>query len=386
MWSLPGPADAPTDDLQLQLEVFRETILLRGFGEDSQWVRTVSADGDRQRVHPAPGLLLGAAAPGCALVEPGRDRALGGPMEAAAGRVGGPATGGVQAPRTAPASHAGAGLRLLAGPRALGSMRPGAGPQTPSSSSSGPPPSTSSLTGGPAPGSHRFPEDVRQIPESFFQSFFLSNGRQPEPLQEAPRQPARAMGGIGWKGRISGGGPCSPLHGGPRHGGLRRETWPPLVKHRGRWATWSTTPPDSPESRGSATTTWLGAGGVYVQSESANLTARIPVGPCDVRGLAPVAEKVDLTHGRIPAGLFEVGAALVPEHTVHRAVLRRAVERALLPAGGARTGRDGNVPRIRAARRGGGGVPLPRDLPLLLLGHRQQGRAGVPNLRRRRTP
>ena len=51
----------------------------------------------------------------------------------------------------------------------------------------------------------------------------------------------------------------------------------------------------------------LGAGGLYVQSESAHLTARVPVAPCTVRGLAPVAEKVQLTHGPIPAGLFELG-------------------------------------------------------------------------------
>ena len=51
----------------------------------------------------------------------------------------------------------------------------------------------------------------------------------------------------------------------------------------------------------------LGQGGLYVQSESAHLTARVPVAPCDVRGLASVAEKVELTHGRIPAWLFEVG-------------------------------------------------------------------------------
>ena len=43
-WSLPGPADAPRDDLKLQLEVYGETILLRGFDGDSTWVRTVSAD------------------------------------------------------------------------------------------------------------------------------------------------------------------------------------------------------------------------------------------------------------------------------------------------------------------------------------------------------
>ena len=51
----------------------------------------------------------------------------------------------------------------------------------------------------------------------------------------------------------------------------------------------------------------LGSGGVYVQSESAHLTARVPVAPCEVRGLAPVAEKVLLSHGPIPAQLFELG-------------------------------------------------------------------------------
>ena len=51
----------------------------------------------------------------------------------------------------------------------------------------------------------------------------------------------------------------------------------------------------------------LGAGGLYVQSESAHLTARVLVAPCEVRGLAPVAEKVELAHGPIPARLFEIG-------------------------------------------------------------------------------
>ncbi len=51
----------------------------------------------------------------------------------------------------------------------------------------------------------------------------------------------------------------------------------------------------------------LGAGGLFVQSESAHLTARIPVAPCEVRGLAPVAEKVELAHGPIPSRLFELG-------------------------------------------------------------------------------
>ncbi len=51
----------------------------------------------------------------------------------------------------------------------------------------------------------------------------------------------------------------------------------------------------------------LGSGGVYVQSQGAHLTARVPVAPGSVRGLAPVAEKLQLTHGPIPAQLFALG-------------------------------------------------------------------------------
>ena len=51
----------------------------------------------------------------------------------------------------------------------------------------------------------------------------------------------------------------------------------------------------------------LGLGGVYVQSRSAHLTTRILFAACEVRGLAPVAEKLQLTHGPIPVRLFELG-------------------------------------------------------------------------------
>ena len=53
----------------------------------------------------------------------------------------------------------------------------------------------------------------------------------------------------------------------------------------------------------------LGRDGLYVQSESASLTARILVAPADVRGLAPVSEKLALAHGPIPAHVFELGLA-----------------------------------------------------------------------------
>ena len=51
----------------------------------------------------------------------------------------------------------------------------------------------------------------------------------------------------------------------------------------------------------------LGSGGVYVQSESAHLVARVLAAPCEIRGLAPVDGKVTLVHGPIPACLFELG-------------------------------------------------------------------------------
>ena len=53
----------------------------------------------------------------------------------------------------------------------------------------------------------------------------------------------------------------------------------------------------------------LGSGGVYVQSQSAHLVARVVVAPGSIRGLGPVTEKMKLAHGPIPAYLFELGLA-----------------------------------------------------------------------------
>ena len=97
------------------------------------------------------------------------------------------------------------------------------------------------------------------------------------------------------------------MHGGPGDGGLRGETWLPLAPRRGRWATWLTTPAASRESRASATTTCWDRGASTSSPRSAHLTARVLVAPGTVRGLAPVAEKLQLTHGPIPANLFELG-------------------------------------------------------------------------------
>ena len=149
-WSLPGPADMPRDELQIQLEVYKETILLRGFENDSTWVRTVSADAIAnvftQHLGFSSGLL-----PQEALWwnqgETGQVVALWRP----------PQVWSVALQREAFKPPPGSGFpcrgwsssaRRGAPP---GSTPQRSGPPTPSSISSGPPPSTSSGTGGSAP-------------------------------------------------------------------------------------------------------------------------------------------------------------------------------------------------------------------------------------------
>ena len=98
------------------------------------------------------------------------------------------------------------------------------------------------------------------------------------------------------------------MYGGPRYRGLRRETWlPPIAPGRGPVGYLVNHPAGLAGAHGIGYDYVLGSGGLYVQSESAHLTARVPAAPCTVRGLAPVAEKVELTHGPIPASLFELG-------------------------------------------------------------------------------
>ena len=77
-WSLPGPADAPRDDAQAPAGGVQGDHPPAGLRERLHLGADRLGGRHRQRIHPAPGVLLGAPAPGGPLVEPGRDRAGGG--------------------------------------------------------------------------------------------------------------------------------------------------------------------------------------------------------------------------------------------------------------------------------------------------------------------
>ena len=193
-WSLPGPADAPRDVLKVQLEVYNETILLRGFEDDSAWVRTVSADEIAnvftQHLGFSSGLLpqealwwnQGETGQVVALWRPAQVWPVALQREAfqppARLRLPMPGLVFVCSPGRAPWAYA-----------ALDR------PTHPEQQLFRIPAFNVFGDGRVCPGSHRFPEEVGLIPESFFQSFFSLTGDSREPLEEAPRQPASAMGG-----------------------------------------------------------------------------------------------------------------------------------------------------------------------------------------------
>ena len=184
-WSLPGATDVPRDDLKMQMEVYGETILLRGFEGDSNWVRTVSADeiasvfiqhlGFSSGLLPQDALWWGQGETGqvAALWRPPQVWPVALQREAfkppARLRLPMPGLVFVCSPARAPWVYA-----------AL------AGRATPATGSTGCPHSTCSGTGGPAQAVTSFPEEVGLIPESFFQSFFSTTGDTRERSKKHP--------------------------------------------------------------------------------------------------------------------------------------------------------------------------------------------------------
>ena len=174
-WSLPGPTDAPRDDLKLQLEVYGETILLRGFEGDANWVRTVSADEIANAITQHLGFssgLLPEEALWWGQGENGRTVGLWRP----------PQVWPVALQREA--FKPPARLRLPM-PGLVFVCSPGRAPRV-YAALSRPEDPDQQLYRAPAfnvfgdgrvcPGSHKFPEEVELIPESFFRSFFSLTG------------------------------------------------------------------------------------------------------------------------------------------------------------------------------------------------------------------
>ena len=188
-WSLPGQTDVPRDELKIQMEVYAETILLRGFEDGANWVRTVSADAIAnaftQHLGLSTGILpketlwwsQGETGQVVALWRPPKVWPVALQREAfkppARLRVPMPGLVFVCSPGRAPWVYA-AKTR----------------PTDPEQQLYRAPAFNVFSDGRACPGSHTFPEEVGLIPESFFQSFFSLTGdtrnrskRHPDNLQ-----------------------------------------------------------------------------------------------------------------------------------------------------------------------------------------------------------
>ena len=184
-WSLPDEMDVPRDELKIQLEVYEETVLLRGFEKGGGWVRPVSADGIAnaltQHLGSSSGLL-----PENAVwwnqSETGQVVALWRP----------PRVWPVALQREA--FKPPARLRLPM-PGLVFVCSPGRAPWV-YAAKTRPTDPEQQLYSAPAfnvfsdgracPGSHTFPEEVGLIPESFFQSFFSLTGDTRERSKKHP--------------------------------------------------------------------------------------------------------------------------------------------------------------------------------------------------------
>ena len=175
----------PRDTLKVQLEVYGETILLRGFEGDTNWVRTVSADeianafiqhiGVSSGLLPEETLWWGQG-------ETGRTVALWRPPQVWAVAL--------QREAFKPPAR----LRLPM-PGLVFICSPGRAPWV-YAALSRPTDPDQHLYRAPAfnvfrdgrvcPGSHKFPEQVEMIPESFFRSFFSLTGDSKERSKKHP--------------------------------------------------------------------------------------------------------------------------------------------------------------------------------------------------------
>ena len=175
----------PTDKLNLQLEVYEETILLRGFNGDTNWVRTVSADeianvftrhlGFSSGLLPRDALWWGQG-------ETGRVVALWRPPQVwpvALQREAFQPPARLRLPMP--------GLVFVCSPaRAPWVYAALERPTDPEERLYKMPAFNVFRDGRVCPGSHKFPDRVEEIPESFFQSYFSGTGDSWERSKKHP--------------------------------------------------------------------------------------------------------------------------------------------------------------------------------------------------------
>ena len=367
-WSLPGSADAPRDDLKLQLEVYGETILLRGFDGDSAWVRTVSADEIAnvftQHLGFSSGLLpqetlwwnQGETGQVVALWRPPQVWSVALQREAFKP----PARLRLPMP----------GLVFVCSPGRASWVYAALDRPTDSEQQLFRAPAFNVFSDGRVcPGSHRFPEEVGLIPEGFFQSFFSLTGDTRDRSKKHPDNLIAL-----WE----------ELDGTTAY---PTETWFPSVRWPTRWrspkedvvtATASAAPGpvgylvNHPGGlagvQGIGYDYVLGSGGVYVQSQGAHLTARVPVPPARCEGSLPWPRRWSsrTAPSRQASSIWGCAGSMTTR-----------IPSGSSPCDGTGTatgwwlpaGRDRNETRLPAPQGHGRRVPLPRKLPRLLLGH-----------------
>ena len=184
-WALPGEPDVPRDSLKAQVEVYGETILLRGYDKDTTWVKTVSADEIAhvftEHIGFASGLLpenalwwsQGETGRVVGLWRPPRVWPVALQLEAFKSptrhRIPMPGLVFVCSPGRAPWAYAATGR-----------------PSRPDDILYRIPAYNVFDDGKVCPGSHSFPDDISRIPESFFESFFSATGDSHRRSQKHP--------------------------------------------------------------------------------------------------------------------------------------------------------------------------------------------------------
>jgi hypothetical protein len=79
----------------------------------------------------------------------------------------------------------------------------------------------------------------------------------------------------------------------------------------------------------------LAAGGIYLRAKNAHLAATVCIAPCEIRGLAPLNEDIQLLKGKIPLYLLVLALSILatkPDIEQYLAITWQGVYRLKIPA------------------------------------------------------